>query len=248
MRASSLIPNHQSPIPALRGRIALITGASRGIGAAVAKRFAVEGAHVIITARDAKALESTYDAITKAGGNATMVALDLREPTKIEELSHAIVQRFGKLDILVGNAGVLGELSPLQDTAAEHWQQVMQVNLDANFHLIRCFDPLLKASDAPRAMFVTSGVTRRAAAYWGAYAVSKAALESMVKIYAVENSKSKLKANIIDPGVVRTRMRAAAYPGEDPMTLPEPDKITDVFVKLARADFKETGMSFDAEI
>jgi len=226
---------------ALAGRIALITGASRGIGAAVAKRFAREGAHVILVARDGKSLEKTDDDIRALGTSATLVPLDLTEPGKIEILAQQVAKRFGRLDILVGNAGLLGELSPLAHIAPDDWQQVMAVNLTANFHLIRCFDPLLKAAEQPRALFVTSGVTRRAVPYWGAYAVSKSALESMVKLYAAENEKSTLRANLIDPGGVRTRMRAQAFPGEDPMTLPDPDAITDLFVKLAHSDMDKTG-------
>jgi NAD(P)-dependent dehydrogenase (short-subunit alcohol dehydrogenase family) len=272
----TLIPNAQSPMPALQGRIALITGASRGIGAAVAKRFAAEGAHVILVARDLKGLEATDDAIralavpppsgmrsgggrsiapaeqdtpppqpsSYRGGSATLVQLDLTEPAKIEQLAEQIAARFGRLDILVGNAGQLGDLSPMQDGTPEDWDKVMAVNVTANWHLIRCFDALLKASPAPRAIFVTSGVTKRAAAYWGAYAVSKAAIESMVGIYAAENAKTSLKVNLIDPGAVRTRMRAKAYPGEDPAQLPEPDAITDRFVHLASADTEETGQKF----
>lgn len=231
----------------LANRIALITGASRGIGAAVAKRFAAEGAQVILVARDVKALEATDDAIRAAGGTATLVPLDLMESDKIELLAAQVAQRFGKLDILVGNAGLLGEMSPLQDQTLEMWEKVLAANLTANFQLIRCFDALLKASDAPRAMFVTSGVTRGAAPYWGAYAVSKAALETMVNIYAAETAKTKLRVNLIDPGIVRTRMRAQAFPGEDPMTLPEAEAITDVFVHLAGADLKETGKKFTAQ-
>jgi len=222
-------------------RIALITGASRGIGAAVAKRFAAEGAHVILVARNSKGLEEVDDEIRATGGTATLVPLDLMEFPKIDILAAQIAERFGKLDILVGNAGLLGELSPLTHTCIEDWDKVMALNVTANFHLLRCFDELLKASDAGRAMFVSSGVTKRAAAYWGAYAVSKSALEAMVNIYAAENAKTSVKANLIDPGAVATRMRAKAFPGEDPMTLPAPEDITDIFVKLARADFMETG-------
>jgi len=229
---------------ALTGRIALITGASKGIGAAVARRFAKEGAQVILLARDVKALEIVDDDIRALGGLATLVPLDISDPNNLELLAIQIERRFGKLDILVGNAGVLTDLTPLAHIAPEDWHQSMEINLTANWHLIRCFDPLLKAAETPRAMFVTSGVTRRAAPYWGAYAVSKAALEAMVKIYAAENEKTALRVNLIDPGVVRTRMRAQAFPGEDPMTLPEPDAITDVFVKLADPELAATGEKF----
>ncbi len=232
---------------ALAGRIALITGASRGIGAAVAVRYAQEGAHVILVARNAKGLESTDDAVHAVGGSATLVALDLNEVNKIDVLAAQIMERFGKLDILVGNAGLLGELSPLAHTTQEDWQNVMRINLDANWHLIRCFDQLLKASDAPRAIFVTSGVAHYPAAYWGAYAVSKAALEAMVCIYAAENVKTPLRANLIDPGRLRTRMRAKAFPGEDANTLATPDSIAGLFVTLASPDCTQTGETFYAQ-
>ena len=238
---SSVIRN---PSSALRNRVALLTGASRGIGAAVAKRFAREGAHVILVARDSKALEAVDDAIRAEGGTATLVPLDLTQFAQIELLAAQIAQRFGRLDILVGNAAILSDMTPLPHIAPYDWDKVMAINVNANWHLIRCFDALLKASDAGRAMFVTSGVTSRAAAYWGAYAVSKAALEAMVNIYAAENAKSALKINLVDPGAVRTRMRAQAFPGEDPLTLPDADAITDMFVKLAAPECRDSGQKF----
>lgn len=228
-------------------RIALVTGASRGIGAAVAKRFAQENMHVILAGRHVKGLEDTDDAIRAAGRSATLVEIDLQEPEKIEMLAAQIGERFGRLDVLVGNAGLLGELTPLAHTAPEDWKRVMDVNVTANWHLIRCLDPLLKASQAPRALFVTSGVTRSVHPYWGIYAVSKAALEAMVQIYAAENTKTPLKVNLIDPGATRTRMRAKAFPGEDPQTLPAPEDITGIFVKLASPSFTETGQLFKAQ-
>jgi NAD(P)-dependent dehydrogenase (short-subunit alcohol dehydrogenase family) len=230
----------------LANRIALITGATRGIGAAVAKRFAREGAHVIAVGRNIKALEELDDAIKEQGGAVTLVQLDLLETDKIEILAQSIAQRFGKLDILVGNAGILGELSPVSHTSSEDWDKVMAINVTANFHLIRCFDNLLKLSEAPRAMFVSSGVTKGAHAYWGPYAVSKSALEKMVETYAAENAKTSLRVNIIDPGAVRTKMRAKAFPGEDPMSLPHPDEITEVFLRLASERLKDNGKKFYA--
>lgn len=228
----------------LQNRIALITGASRGIGQAVAKRFAAEGAQVILVARNVKGLEETDDAIRKQGGSATLAPLDLKDAAKIEMLAASVSQRFGKLDILVGNAGILGELSPLPHLSSNIWNDVIAANLTANFQLIRCFDALLKQSDAPRAMFVTSGVTEGVFPYWGAYTASKAGLETVALAYAGENAKTPLKVNLIDPGVVRTRMRAAAMPGEDPATLLAPEAITDIFVKLASPALKETGKKF----
>ena len=228
----------------LTSRIALITGATKGIGFAVAKRFAAEGAHVIATGRSIEDLKKLDDDIKAIGGSATLVPLDLLETDKIELLAANIAQRFGKIDILVGNAGILGELTPVSHIDPQDWDKVMAVNLTANFHLIRCFDTLLKASSTPRAMFVSSGVTAGAYPYWGAYAVSKSALEKMVETYAAENTKTPLRANLIDPAAVRTRMRAKAFPGEDPETLPHSDEITDVFVNLASENMTETGKKF----
>jgi NAD(P)-dependent dehydrogenase (short-subunit alcohol dehydrogenase family) len=228
----------------MKNRIALITGASCGIGAAVAKRFATEGAHVILVARNAKGLEETDDAIKKSGGSATLVPLDLANAAKIEVLAGVVSERFGKLDIVVGNAGMLGELTPLPHLDPKIWQQVIDINLTANYHLIRCFDLLLKNSGAPRAMFVTSGITKGVFPYWGAYAASKAALENLVVNYAAENAKTTLRANLIDPGVVQTRMRTAAMPGEDPSKHPLPEDITDIFVQLADVALKDTGKKF----
>ncbi len=219
----------------LSGRIALITGASRGIGAAVARRFAAEGAQVILTARTVGGLEEVDDAIRQASGGeaeATLVPMDLTLAEEIDTLGPSIAQRFGRLDILVGNAGVLGTMTPAHQIRPEEWDQVMAVNLTANWRLIRTLDPLLRISDAGRAMFVTSGVAG-GRAYWGTYAVSKTALEALVITWAQETAKTGLRINLINPGVVRTGMRAEAYPGEDPMTLPAPDEITDVFVELA---------------
>jgi NAD(P)-dependent dehydrogenase (short-subunit alcohol dehydrogenase family) len=228
----------------LSQRTALITGASRGIGQAVAKRFAAEGAHVILVARDKKGLEETDDAIRSLGGAATLAPLDLLQADGIEALAAECAQRFGKLDILVGNAGILGELTPIPHTDPAVFEKVMATNLTANLQLIRHFDPLLKAAEAPRALFVTSDVTDGAYAYWSAYAISKAALEMMVLVYAAEHVKTALKINLVDPGDVRTRLHAQAFPGADPKRLPEPDAITDIFVQLAAVECTDTGKKF----
>jgi NAD(P)-dependent dehydrogenase (short-subunit alcohol dehydrogenase family) len=228
----------------LQDKIALVTGATRGIGFAVAKRLAVDGAHIIAVGRNKAALEKLDDEIQFLGGTATLVQLDLTEFDKIEILAKNIAERFGKLDILVGNAGILGEITPMPHTSPAEWDRVITTNLTANFHLIRCFDLLLKQSENPRAMFVTSGVTNGAYAYWSAYAVSKSALEKMVQTYAAENATTNLCVNLIDPKAVRTRMRAQAFPGEDPETLPLPENITDIFAYLASSDCRETGKKF----
>ena len=217
----------------LEGRIAFVTGASRGIGRAVAKRFAAEGAHVVLLARTQGAIEELDDEIREAGGQATLVPLDLTDFDQIDRTGAALFDRFKRLDVLVGNAGVLGTMGPVAHMDPAVWEQVMAVNVTANWRLIRGFDPLLRASDAGRAIFVTSGAARGPRAYWGAYAVSKAALEMLVGTYAAEVTKTNVRVNLVDPGATRTAMRAEAYPGEDPLSLKEPDSLTDVFVALA---------------
>jgi NAD(P)-dependent dehydrogenase (short-subunit alcohol dehydrogenase family) len=226
--------------------VALVTGASRGIGAAVAKRYAAEGAHVVLAARTVGGLEETDDAIRAAGGAATLVPLDLAEGIKIDELGARLYERFGKLDVLVGNAGTIGVLTPLTHMDPPVWQTVMDVNLTANWRLLRSMDPLLRRSDAGRAIFVTSGAARGVFPFWGAYAVSKSALEMLVRTYAAEVSEFGVKANLVDPGVVRTAMRAQAFPGEDPMTLPPPEAITEIFLSLAEPSCRRNGQVVQA--
>jgi len=230
----------------LSGRIALITGASQGIGQAVAVRFAKEGAHVILVARTIKGLEATDDMIRAESGTATLVPLDLTEPKTIEALSVSVAERFGRLDVLVGNAGDGGVFSPVPHIEPPDWDKVMAVNVTANYHLIRCLHPLLMASEAGRAMFVTSRLARDLHPYWGGYAASKAALEALVLTYAGENVKTPLKINLINPGKVATRMYKQAFPGADTSAIPKPEDITDVFVKLANADLQGTGKVFEA--
>jgi NAD(P)-dependent dehydrogenase (short-subunit alcohol dehydrogenase family) len=227
--------------PRLEGRIALITGASRGIGAAVAKHFALEGAHVVLVARTTDDLEAVDDSVQADGGTATLVPLDLTEFTAIDQMAAAIAERFGRLDVLVGNAAILGTLSPIGHCDPEIWEQTFAVNVTANWRLIRAFDPLLRASDSGRAIFVTSGVGTQAIPYYGAYAASKAALNRMVETYAAEATKTKLKVNLIDPGIVRTAMRAQAFPGEDPAGLPPPESVTEAFVQLAGSPVRSHG-------
>lgn len=226
----------------LQGRVALITGASRGIGGAVARRYAQEGARLILAARNTAGLEEVDDAVRSAGGEAaTLVPLDLTDFTQIDRLGQAVYERFGRLDILVGNAGRLETLGPVGHFDPAAWQRLIDVNLTANFRLIRSFDRLLRASEAGRAIFVTSGAAGVAHPFWGPYAASKAALEVLVKTYAREVAGSPLRVNLIDPGVVRTSMRAAAFPGENPDNLPEADTVTDLFVELAEKTWTGTG-------
>lgn len=227
----------------LEGRIALITGASRGIGRAVAKRFAREGAHLILTARTQGALEELDDEIQEINGGtpSTLVPADITDFELIDQMGAAVYERFKKLDILVGNAGLLGQLSPLGHIDPKTWDQVMAVNLTANWRLIRSFDSLLRQSDSGRVIFVTSSVGHMARAYWGSYAVSKAALEMLSGIYAEETKKSNVRVNLINPGGTRTAMRAEAMPGEDPQTVKSPEEITDYFVELAEAACERHG-------
>ena len=229
----------------LAGRLALITGATRGIGRAVALAYAREGAHVILVGRTVGALEEVDDEIREIGGAATLLTLDLKRQDKIDALGPTIYQRWQKLDILVGNAGILGPLSPLGHVPAETWDEVLQVNLTANWRLIRTLDPLLRASDAGRAIFVSSGVAARPCAYWGPYAVSKAALEALVRTYADEVANTSVRVNMVNPGPTRTRMRAQAFPGEDPATLRTPEDIAKAFVRLAEPACTDNGRLFD---
>ncbi|MBI4183268.1 MAG: SDR family NAD(P)-dependent oxidoreductase [Proteobacteria bacterium] len=228
---------------ALAGRTALITGASRGIGRAVAIAFAAEGARVILVARTKGGLEEVDDEIRRAGRTegATLVPMDLGDLDQIDRLGAAVFERFGGLDVLVGNAAVLGALSPMGHYAPKQWDEVTRINVTANWRLIRIFDPVLRRSPAGRAIFVTSGVAASVFPYWGAYAASKAALEMMVKVWASEVTKTTLRINLLDPGVVRTRMRAQAFPGEDPMTLPPPESVAPYFVELASAACRRHG-------
>lgn len=227
----------------LSGRIALVTGASRGIGRAVARRFAAEGARLILVARTSGGLEEVDDEVRNAGGEpAMLVPLDLCQGDLVDQLGAALHERFGRLDILVGNAAMLGGLRPVGHYPPDVWENVIALNLTANWRLIRSLDPLLRLSTAGRAMFVTSGVTEGTPpAYWGAYTASKAALEALVRTYAAELKRTNLKVNIIDPGASATNMRAEAFPGEDPNTLATPDEITELFVALAEASYDENG-------
>ena len=217
----------------LDNRIALVTGASRGIGRAVALELARQGAHVIALARNTAGLEELDDVIRSQGGEATLVPLDLRDGEAIPRLAGVIAERWRRLDILVGNAGVLGTLTPVHQINPQHWLEAIDVNVNANLRLIQFLDPLLKQSDAGRAIFITSGAVQHLRPYWGTYSTSKAALEALVKTYAHENATTRLRVNLFSPGPVRTIMRAKAFPGEDPATLPTPEDVAPQIAALA---------------
>ena len=217
----------------LAGRLALITGASRGLGAALAMRFAAEGAHLVLVARTSGGLEEVDDQVRTAGGQATLVPLDLCEGAAVDRLGGAIAQRFGHLDVLVAAAAELGQLSPAGHIAPKVLARIMALNFTANQRLIRSLDPLLRASEAGRAIFVTCEQARAAKPFWGAYAASKAALEALVLSYAAETRRQALRVNLVDPGPMGTRLRATAFPGEDPAGLPAPESVSEAFVELA---------------
>jgi NAD(P)-dependent dehydrogenase (short-subunit alcohol dehydrogenase family) len=228
----------------LKGRIALVTGASRGIGRAMALALAQAGAHVVAVARTTGGLEELDDEIKKAGGTASLVPMDLRKFDGLDQLAAVVFERWKKLDILIGNAGILGRLSPLGHIEPKLWDDVMAVNVTANWRLIRAFDPLLRRSDAGRVVFVTSAAAYKLLAYWGPYSVSKAALEALAKTYAAETATTSVKINLLDPGPVRTRMRAQAMPGEDPQTLPPPEAVAAASLPLVCQQLKESGEIF----
>ncbi|HEV2300709.1 MAG TPA: SDR family NAD(P)-dependent oxidoreductase [Stellaceae bacterium] len=225
----------------LAGKVALVTGASRGIGAAVALRFAGEGAHLVLAARTPGALEEVDDTVRKAGGSATLVPVDLADQAKIDDIAAALFERWGRLDILVGNAAEAGDFSPLGHIDPEVWRQILDLDLTANWRLIRAMDPLLRRAPAGRAIFVTCAGARRPLAYGGAYAVAKAGLEALVRIYAQEIASTSVRANLVDPGVTRTRLRARGFPGEDPTTLKAPEDATEPFLALALPDCTRNG-------
>jgi NAD(P)-dependent dehydrogenase (short-subunit alcohol dehydrogenase family) len=226
-------------------RIALVTGASRGIGYATALALARTGAHVVAVARTTGGLEELDDAIRAAGGSATLVPLDLTDYAGIARLGTALAERYGRLDVLVGNAGMLGVLSPLNHVEPKVWEQVMAVNVTANWHLIRSLDALLQRSEAGRVVFVTSGAVRNARAYWGPYSVSKAALEVLARTYAAETATTNVRVNLFNPGATRTRMRASAMPGEDPASLKPAEAVADKVLLLCQPEFQETGKLYD---
>ncbi len=226
----------------LAGRIALVTGASRGIGAATAKAYAREGAHVVLVARTEGGLEEIDDEIRDAGGAATLVPLDLRQHDGIDQLAVAVYERWGRLDVLVGNAAMLGDLTPTGHIEPKEWDDTLALNLTANWRLIRALDPLLRLSAAGRALFVTSAITRALPPYWASYSASKAALEALVATWAREIEKTEVRVNLVNPGPTRTHLRARAFPGEDANSLPPPDHIAEVMIRLASAEFTGHGL------
>ncbi len=223
------------------GKIAVVTGASRGLGYATALHLAKAGAHVFAIARTEGGLVELDDEIKAAGGTATLVPMDLKDHAAIDRLGAEIFVRHKKLDILVGNAGLLGKLTPVSHAEPKVWDDVMSVNVTANYRLIRSLDPLLQASEAGRAVFLTSGAAQSCPPFWGMYSASKAALEALVKTYANEIATSKVRVNCFSPGPTRTKMRATAMPGEDVMTLPTPETVSAQIMDMLGASFEHNG-------
>lgn len=234
-----------TPSKPLADRIALVTGASRGIGAALALQLAEAGAHIVAVARTVGGLEELDDKIKAAGSSATLVPLDVKDSEGIARLALALNERYQRLDVLVGNAGILGPLSPLPHVEPKDWDNLFAVNVTANWQLIRCMDALLQRSAAGRAVFLTSGVAHLGRAYWGPYAASKAALEMLVRTYAAENATTNVRANLFAPGPTRTRMYASAFPGIDPLTLPTAEEVAKAIVPLCTPDCAVTGKIFN---
>ncbi len=232
----------------LEGSIALVTGASRGIGRAVALDLARSGAHVIALARTQGALEDLDDAIRSLGSEATLVPCDLEDFEALDRLGAAIFERWGKLDIFIGNAGVLGPVTPLAHVGPDQWEEVLAVNVTANWRLIRSLDPLLRAAEAGRVVFISSsaGHSAHLKPYWGPYAVTKAALDALARTYAAETMNvTRVRVMAVNPGPLRTRMRAAAMPGEDPMSLRTPEELAPKILALCAPEWEQTGKLYD---
>jgi NAD(P)-dependent dehydrogenase (short-subunit alcohol dehydrogenase family) len=230
---------------ALSGKLALVTGASRGIGRAVALELARRGAHVVTVGRTAGALEALDDEVQAIGGQTTISPFDLAAADGIERLAAVIGQRWGRLDILLGNAGALGDLTPVSDISAKVWNETFALNVTANWRLIRAFDPLMRASGQARAVFLTSGAAQAAKPFWGLYAATKAALEQMVLTYANETKTTALRVNLVSPGPLRTAMRAKAMPGENAGTLRPPEAIAPAIAGMLSPGETRTGQIVD---
>ncbi len=225
----------------LSGRVIAVTGASRGIGRAAALGLAGKGAHILAVARSIDALEELDDEIRRVGGGATLVPLDIKDFAGIGRMAVALMERWGRLDGLFGNAGILGPITPLTHMPPRAWDDLLAINLTANWHLLRAFDPLLRKSNAGRVVFVSSGAAHFNRPYWGGYAISKAALEVLTFTYAAECNGTNIKANALNPGPTRTRMRAQAFPGEDPASLPAPEELTPLIVQLLSPECSTNG-------
>lgn len=229
----------------LEGRVALVTGASRGIGYHCALALAKAGAHTICVARTVGGLEELDDAIVAEGGTATLVPMDLLDYEAINRLGLSIHERWGKLDILVGNAGLLGGLSPLEHIDPKTFDKVMNLNVGVNWRLICSLAPLLRQSDAGRAVFLTSGAAYKCKPFWGLYSTSKAALDALARTWAAECENSSMRINLLSPGAMRTAMRVEAMPGEDPDDLPHPSEIANCLLQLTSPELSQNGMIFD---
>ncbi|CAN5199572.1 SDR family NAD(P)-dependent oxidoreductase [soil metagenome] len=229
------------------GRVAVVTGASRGIGYAAALAIADAGAHVVAVARTVGGLEELDDAIKAKGGSATLVPLDVKDGAGIDRLGAAIYQRWGRLDMLLGNAGILGAVTPVAHLDPKVWDDVLATNLTANWRLIRSLDPLLRAADAGRALFISSGIVSVRLPYWAAYTVPKVALEALVAIYAAEIRNTRARVNLFNPGPLRTKLRAHGIPGEDPATVKPPETVTPDILRMLSPDFTDNGIVRDLE-
>ena len=228
-------------LKSLAGKVAVVTGASRGLGRAAALALAREGAHIIATARTQGGLEELDDDIKSVGSSATLVPMDIVDFPAIDRLGAAIFERWKKLDILIGNAGILGKLTPVPHLDPKTFDEVMAVNVTANYRLIRSLDPLLRLSSHGRAIFITSGLATKCFPYWGGYSISKAALEAMMKTYAGEMATTPVRVNCFSPGAMRTHMRSLAMPGEDPMTLPSANDVATQIIPMCMDDFTDNG-------
>jgi NAD(P)-dependent dehydrogenase (short-subunit alcohol dehydrogenase family) len=225
----------------LEGKVALVTGASRGLGFATAVHLAKAGAHIVATARTKGGLEELDDAVKAAGSRATLVPMNITDFDAIDRLGASIFERFKKLDILIGNAGTLGKLTPLAHLEPKVWDESLAINLTSNYRLIRSMDTLLQAAPAARAVFITSGLAYKCFPYWGTYSIGKAALEALMKTYAAEMATTNIRVNCFSPGPTRTKMRATAMPGEDPETLPSADEVAAQILPMCMPEFSDNG-------